>query len=204
MRPRLLFLLLLCLWPNLSHASTAHYAFDLLRKGKPIGRHEVTVRTTGARQEVDVTIRIDVGFGILPLYRYRHHSKEVWQAGILQTLNSSTDDNGSEFAVKANRQGKHLHVRGSGGTFQIAGNIFPTSYWNAATPQQTRLLDTQKGVVRQVTFRQEQGVQVMEGDLRMTLQYTGQTWSGLVFRHKDTDIVYRPITQAAAASSPPQ
>ena len=88
----------------------------------------------------------------MPVYRYVHRNTEVWQGDRLVSLDTRTDDNGDSFTVSARRTAEGIEVEGAEGRVLAPADILPTSYWRGDTINQTRLLDTQRGVIRQVAF----------------------------------------------------
>ncbi|MFN6940497.1 MAG: DUF6134 family protein, partial [Parvibaculum sp.] len=83
-------------------------------------------------------------------------------------------------------------------------NIIPTSYWNPATVEQTRLLDTQRGRIINVRVNETatrealvDGARVpvreyeMTGDLKLKLWYSPQMeWLNVIFRARGSDVDY--------------
>jgi len=182
-------------------------AFDILRDGAPIGRHTVAFRHVGASLQVEIAIDIEVGLAFLTLFRYRHRNRELWQGGRLVALETTTDDNGDYHEVRARRRADDLWVEGGEGAFAAPADILPTSYWNPATPAQTRLLDTQHGRLLQVSVAPAgretvtlAGEEVaarrfaMSGDLALDLWYTPRgRWLKVAFEARGGRVNYRPL-----------
>jgi hypothetical protein len=68
--------------------------FVALRDGSRIGRHKVDFQQQGDRLLVDIEIQFEVTFAVIPLFRYRHRDREVWQGDRLVELDARTDDGG--------------------------------------------------------------------------------------------------------------
>src|SRR5450432_3757912 len=93
---------------SLAAASLDHppsLAFDIVRKGSTIGYHTLRFTEEGARLIVDIEIRIKITFASIPVFRYEHDSREVWQDGQLVALDTRTNDDGEAFKVTARRDG---------------------------------------------------------------------------------------------------
>ena len=192
-------------------------SFDILRNGAVIGRHTMRFAEDGARLTVDIEIRIKVRFAAIPVFRYEHNSREIWQGGRLVALDTSTNDDGTPFRVKARADGDHLVVDGSVGHLIVPGDIMPTSYWDRRMVAQSEALDSQRGrVVHLVitpgapdTIEVDGALAATErygvsGDLDMTLWYLpGGEWAKLVFEAKGAPIVYVRRGTGAAADAPP-
>ena len=172
--------------------------FVVLRSGTPIGTHRVEVETVGDDIKVHVTIALDVAFGPIPLYKYRHDSQEIWRDGRLVRLDSRTDDDGEILALSVRSVPEGLRVEGSQGVFTAPPDTVPTSYWNSALASNRPLLDSQIGRLLQVVrVPLGAGRWRLEGELNLDIAYSPQgRWTGLSFRHKGADFVYVPRTLA--------
>lgn len=172
--------------------------FAVIRGGSPIGTHRVEVDNAGDETRVHVTIALDVSFGPVSLYKYRHDSRETWRDGRLLSLESHTDDDGDILAVSATSTIAGLRVTGAGGTFTAPANTVPTSYWNPALTADRPLLDSQVGRLLEVArVPLGSGRWRLEGELNLDIAYSPQgRWTGLSFKHKGADFVYVPRTLA--------
>ncbi|MEM7654007.1 MAG: DUF6134 family protein [Pseudomonadota bacterium] len=178
--------------------------FSVDREGSPLGTHATTIVKNGETVEVTVNIEFQVDLAFFTLYRYSHESKEVWRDGKLQTLNSTTDDDGTPFAVTAVRDGDIIRVTGEEGTIEIPGDTLPTSYWNPAFIQQSTVLDSQRGKLIEidVTAIEQETIDTptgrvdacryrLTGDLKFDIWYDDLgRWVALYFKAKGSDILY--------------
>lgn len=175
-------------------------AFVVLRDDTPIGVHQVEVWADGPETHVSVTISLDVGLGPIPLYRYRHASRETWLEGRLVRLDSRTDDDGEVMSVRAQATATGLRVTGSHGTFEAPADAVPTSYWNPGLVEARPLLDSQSGrllEVRRVVVAP--GRWRLSGDLQLEIAYSPDgVWSGMSFHHLGSDFHYQPRRNAGA------
>ena len=132
---------------------TGHLTFAIDRDGNQIGTHRIAFRRSGDRLTVKVAIDIEVGLGPIPLYTYTHRNTTTWRNGHLMAMDTTTDDNGEEFFVKARRTDDgRLAVETRDGRRTVAGDLLPSTYWMTATAEASRLLNTQKGGVDAVTI----------------------------------------------------
>jgi hypothetical protein len=112
---------------------------------------------------------------------------------------------GEDLAVDMTPDG--LWVEGAEGGFLAPKEIIPTSYWNPATIEQTRLLDTQRGGLMEVSI-QPFGKDAMAtgsavvplrkyaitGDLNLDVWYSEQgEWAKIAFEARGTTIDYAPV-----------
>ncbi len=191
--------------------------FTVLRDGAPIGTHRVEFKQEGDTLAVDISIDMVVKIALIPVYRYMHRSREIWRQGLLQSLEARTNDDGTRTEVRVRRQSGGLAVEGSGGSFLAPASTEPTSYWHEDMTLQSRLLDTQNGVIVDVTARKTgirratiagRDIDVrtyeLSGDLTSQLGYsaTGE-WVDLAFLARGSRIVYRRDAPPAAAAVTP-
>ncbi len=123
------------------------YAFHALLDDKPIGEHTFTVVVDGATRKVTSEASFDVKFLGMGLYHYRHHADEQWKGDCLETLSSTTDDDGKPASVHLERHGDANQVKTNAGTTTVPGCLMSYAYWNPAMREQARLLDPQTGKV---------------------------------------------------------
>ncbi|HUA54263.1 MAG TPA: DUF6134 family protein [Candidatus Sulfotelmatobacter sp.] len=190
--------------------------FDILRKGAVIGEHVMRFTDDGPRRIVDIEIRIKVTFASIPLFRYEHTSREVWQGGRLVALDTRTDDDGTHYRVAARAEGDHLVVDGRAGHLILPGDLMPTSYWDRRMMLRSEALDSQRGRVVHlvITPPAPDTVEVdgapaetarygVSGDLDMTLWYLPDgEWAKLVFEAKGAPIEYVRRAAGAAVDAP--
>ncbi len=185
---------------------TRDIAFAILSGDDPIGHHSVSFERNGEDIIVQIDIGIEVRFAFLTLFRYRHENREVWRDGRLVALDTWTDDDGTRLTVTARQTPAGLRIEGADGTYLASPDIVPTSYWNPATTEQTRLLDTQSGRLLEVAI-QPSGLDVMAagpnevplrkyvmtGDLNLDLWYTEHgEWAKIAFEARGSTIDYAP------------
>jgi hypothetical protein len=141
--------------------------FSVFRNGQQIGRHTLSFQHEGGNRTVTVSVNFAVKALGLVAYRYTHNAKEVWSGSALQSLASTTDDNGRKFAVRIQRGANGLMVErvsppntmpvsaADQGTVVMPPEIkhevqpfsmLPTSNWNMGQVAQSVLLNTQYGI----------------------------------------------------------
>jgi hypothetical protein len=133
------------------------WRFQALLDGKPIGTHRFTLST----QDGVSTLRSEASFDVkllgLTVYRYRHQATEHWRGGCLVGLTSTTDDDGTRFAVQASQHDGALRVSATKGqtaqpAHTLPGCVMTYAYWNPAMRQQGQLLNAQTGRYETVTI----------------------------------------------------
>lgn len=194
----------LVLAPSVAAAAGLDAAFDIIRKGDRIGFHAVDVEETGdGGYRVETRIEMQVKFGPIPVFRYQHVSTETWRDGVLQTVESRTDNNGKAETLTARREGDGLAIDGTRFKGEGPGDAIPSSYWNKAIVSTRTLLDTQNG--RLIDVRIENLGQTptptgaaaeqhkLTGTVDLNLWYAGERWVGADFVVRGQQLTYRLI-----------
>jgi hypothetical protein len=125
--------------------------FQVCRNGSPIGTHRLDFNTHGTttRVRIDATFRIGIGF--LTLYRYRHQGMEIWRDGAFQSLDTTTDDNGTSFRVQAARAAAGILIKATGLPDRLApANTLPLTHW-AEAAMSAPLFNPQTGAMLRET-----------------------------------------------------
>lgn len=188
----------------------ADLAFAATRNGKPLGYHRIAFSEDGPRLIAEIEIAFEVKLAFIPLYRYRHRNREVWQDGRLVELATRTDDDGTDFEVEAKAAGGMLLVTGSSGRLELPGDILPSSYWDERMMQRGEWLDTQSGrlahsqVSAQPAAPLELGGRTVDarrydlkGDITCSLWYHEGRWVRLQFAASDGSVIeYAPADPA--------
>ncbi|PHS78842.1 MAG: hypothetical protein COB59_04820 [Rhodospirillaceae bacterium] len=130
-------------------AASKTLEFTVTRDGSAIGTHAYTIDTNGADTTVSVSTDIRVKALFLTVYKFIHESKEVWSNGKLVSLNSTTDDDGTEKSLKIEAKNGQLMVEAvvnKQNRLQYAAlSAIPASLWNPATVKQNMIVNTLDG-----------------------------------------------------------
>ena len=144
----------------------AKIAFDVLRKGKPFGKHTVAFnQTADGTLKVTTDVDLKVKIGPFTAFRYELDSVETWQDGQLVELSGRTNDDGDKTSVQATLDEAALRVEGSAFKGRVSPNIIPSSHWNINQVRSSEMLSTEDGSVLNMTI-------VPKG--RETLKIAGQ------------------------------
>jgi hypothetical protein len=122
-------------------------AFTVTRNGKPIGSHVYTFDRHGKRTVVEIKTNIEFRLFSLPVYRFKHVSREIWDGNQLVRLTSTTDDNGDPVVLDVRADGPVLRVGGPDDAVEVDAKAVPASLWNRAVVGRERLLDTVNGAL---------------------------------------------------------
>jgi len=121
------------------------WRFDVLRHEDVIGEHVFTFSQDGQDFVVEVAIDIAVGMLGITLFRFTHRAEEVWRDGRLQSLVTTTDDDGTPWSVEARRRDGALRGWVNGEDIDVPGGAIPASLWHRDTTRAPALLDTIDG-----------------------------------------------------------
>lgn len=146
--------------PLPAFAATGPRVFTLYRGDKKIGEQTLEVSRSGNQINVAVDIDIDVRILGLSAYTYQLSSREVWSGGMLQRLESRSNDNGTPHRVAAIRGGDTLKIDGSGFTGNVSGNPATTTYWSQAFLSRSTWISTQDGKPMQVSASKGGAIEV--------------------------------------------
>jgi hypothetical protein len=137
-------------------ASTTQHSelfnFKVYLDDRLIGKHEVTINRNEDSKSVRTVADFDVRFMYIPVYSYTHESVELWNNGCLQKIETRTDDNGDNYYIDANRDGKALEIETQDGKRSLDGCIRTFAYWDPRLLDAERLLNTQTGEYQQVSI----------------------------------------------------
>lgn len=193
--------LAVCVAGALPAAATESIAFSVVRDGTPIGTHRIDIARTGSEIRVEVAIDLLVKIAFVPVYRYTHRNREIWRDGRLQSIDTTTDDNGTPLFVRGRVAGNGVRVESSSGTFVAPADVIPTSYWARETVARDRLLDSQNGRLLAVSVVPETAAgggpgtkYRVTGDLAIELWYDARDrLRRLAFDLRGARFEYRPI-----------
>jgi hypothetical protein len=192
---------------KLEHAT--QLSFRVMRNGKPIGTHAISIEPAGEGFDVHIAVDIAYSIGPITLYRYTLRGLEQWRGGQLVRLDAHTDDDGTANFASAVRQGQDLWVTGSASAgYRAPPNALPGTHWNRneldgpwINPQDGKLLTHTVADAGPDSVALADGSRVgaerfvVNGDVRMELWYTAdRRWVSLRAPARDgSTILYDPI-----------
>jgi Family of unknown function (DUF6134) len=111
---------LLPAWPLWAAAQAgkvpADRIFDVLLKGKTIGRHAITFTPQGSGFWAATRLELKVKLAFISLLDMSHQSRELWQDGRLTQLESMTEDDGKVFEVTGAATGEGIRLQSESGS----------------------------------------------------------------------------------------
>jgi hypothetical protein len=166
-------------------ASARDLRFRVLYRGKSVGTHSVTFQADGERLIVVTHIDITVKVLFFTAFRLRHDAEEVWLAGRLDSVKSTTDDNGTQLKVSGYSAGDGFRIIGEDGPFlAAAGLLTSNTLWDRRLVHESRMIDVQHGGEVGLVARLigEEQVDTPQGPVRATrYQMITPHYAGTVF-----------------------
>ena len=179
------------------------FDYEILREGKPVGSHRVTVQRGDGRTRVLSNSNIEVGLLGLTFYRFQYESEEEWDDRGLRRLLVSVNDDGEQMELSGKRDGGRFVWRiGDSKPMVQQMPVYPTNHWNSSVLSQSRVLNTLTGNINRVSIQKERPArgerpQVQRfrytGDLNLDAWYDDSgRWLGMRFQGRDdSTIEYR-------------
>jgi hypothetical protein len=123
--------------------------FNILVDGKRAGAYHLTItRADDGTYTATAQANVRVSY-LVYTYTYSYQGTEVWKAGRLVSLSSSTNDDGKRFQVSAATDGTNLRVTVNGQEHATRPDVWTTTYWRLPDPkfrnQAVPLLDADTG-----------------------------------------------------------
>jgi hypothetical protein len=143
--------------------------FQVLRDGSQIGEHRINFRTDGDRLAITTQIDIEIEALVFSVFRFTHRAEEIWDAGRLVSIKSTTDDDGTALQVSGSVVPEGFRIVGIGGPFLAARTLMTSNtLWDPRIVRESRLLDAQRGGEMGLIARQlpDEMVETPRGQVR--------------------------------------
>lgn len=126
--------------------------YRVLRGGGEVGRHRVRFDHQGGALTVETEVRITVTFAFITLFRYALDARETWRDGRLVALESSTDDDGDRYTVRAVAEGDAIVVEAGTESWTAPATVSPSSLWHRDMARGSLLIGIEQGDRIEVAF----------------------------------------------------
>ena len=125
--------------------------FDIIRKNKVIGSHEIKFTENDDGLLVETNINIEVKILFITAYKFFHQSKEIWENGNFIKINGHSDfEDEREYFIEGEVTDDFFVATGMDGELKLNKNLIPSNFWNQDVMYQNEIFDTQKGIVRKL------------------------------------------------------
>ena len=130
--------------------------FDIIRKKKVIGQHEIEFLKEDDILKVITNINIDVKILFFPAYKFSHNSVEFWHENNFIGIDAYTDfEDEREYFIKGEDSQGFFIASGMDGNLELNIDILPSNFWNIKILKEKEIFDTQKGIVRKIKVKDE-------------------------------------------------
>ncbi|MDA0785695.1 MAG: DUF6134 family protein [Proteobacteria bacterium] len=182
--------------------------FEVDFDGRPIGEHALTFESQpDGSLNVAIDIDLAIKFGPFTVFSYSQQNRTRWRGGQLVSLQSETDDDGTQHRLRAIAEAGALRVLTEEATFKVTASMLPSTYWMASTVHQNQLLNSQTGELLEIAVRKLGRTSVagpagaipathyrMDGDLEIDLWYDdSDVLVGLAFEARGAQVAYRLV-----------
>ena len=128
--------------------------FDVIRKNKIIGEHEILFSENNGNLIIETNIDIEVKILFIKAYEFFHKSKEIWKDGSFIKIDGYSDfEDEREYFIKGEVKDGFLFASGMDGELELDKNLIPSNFWNIDVMYQDEIFDTQKGIVRKLDVK---------------------------------------------------
>jgi hypothetical protein len=163
--------------------------FDVYRKGARVGRHKVEFERDGVQLKVTSHFKLKVKLLFITAYKFEFESIGLWKDGVLRSLTSATNDNGSESTVEAYlAEDGTFYSAGRKGTFEGDDWVYPSNHWNVGAVDSSVVLNTINGQLAKVEIlgRGIENVETESGIVAAErFEYTGDLRDTTVWYDRD-------------------
>lgn len=183
------------------------YEYEILRKGVPVGSHQVQLENRDDHTKVVSRSEIKIGLLGLTFYHFRYESQEEWDEQGLRRLLVKVDDDGEPLRIDGHRRGDwFVWTVNDVDSKTHEMPVYPTNHWNSSVLSQSRVLNTLTGLINKVSIQPNQEETLKfngalgevkgyrySGELRLESWYDSNgRWMGMRFKGQDgSTIEYR-------------
>lgn len=190
--------------------------FEILRNGSPFGRHYLEFEEDGDRVKVDISIDMKASLAFLTFFEYKHRNTEIKRGGQLVSIDAFTNDDGKEWFVEARLEGDSIVVERTRDNYEAPKTIGVATYWDKTMLEHDKLLNTQKGMVQEISvtkldveqvevageyiLAQRFKISIPERDIHVWYHTETDQWVGLRFNIRGSELDYRRLTPITSSS----
>ena len=128
--------------------------FDIIRKNKVIGSHEIKFIENDDILLVETNINIEVKILFITAYKFEHQSTETWDKGNFIKIEAHSDfEDEREYFIKGHDENNLFLASGMDGKLKLDENILPSNFWNINILKEKEIFDTQKGIMRKIEVK---------------------------------------------------
>jgi hypothetical protein len=115
-----------------------------------VGGLELAINRAGDQATVKVSMKILVRILMVPAYRFKHSSTEVWAGDRLASLTAQTSDNGDDFAISMKQTGDSHEIQSADGLARQTGTRLTELLWCEGAAKSGAIISTLTGNVSDI------------------------------------------------------
>ena len=139
-------ILLIFIWSQNVFAVNS-WQFKVFYGDQEIGEHHFLVKKEGDNSRVTIEADFNIDIFFINVYSYKHENIEVWKDSCLNSIESSTDDNGDKFKVIGINNDEVFKINSKLGIDEAEGCINTFAYWDMDFLDNDSLLNSQTGEI---------------------------------------------------------
>ncbi|QLH38964.1 MAG: hypothetical protein HWD60_08465 [Defluviicoccus sp.] len=143
--------------------------------------------TDGGLTTVRTEIELDVRWGPITMFRYRHESLEYWQSDRLQAITSRTEEGVRPILSRGTGKGRICPARPLGENTSDQVLLTSNNLWTRAITREQQIIDAQWGTIVPLAWDEAERQQISDGldvdhfrfstpEWRGSVWYDGPTW----------------------------
>lgn len=136
--------LFLTLWVQNVHAVES-WQFKVFYGDTEIGEHHFNVVKIDDKQKVEINADFNVDILFINVYSYKHNNIETWKDSCLNSIDSSTIDDGETFLVEGFDEKGTFKIKSNLGYEEVDGCVKTFAYWDKRFLDSEALLNSQTG-----------------------------------------------------------
>jgi Family of unknown function (DUF6134) len=109
------------------------YTFAILKDGAPVGVHRVAFDRSGTRIAIREATAIEVRLAVIPIYRFEHEARQIWENGRAVRIDATTNDNGKELQITVRPDGQGYIRTVNGRVDRFNASMAVLAFWNKDT-----------------------------------------------------------------------
>lgn len=144
------------------------WEFRVTLDDREIGYHHFERSQSGSLEQVDIEARFKVKVMFFTAYQYAHDNSETWDGNCLKSIESTTDDNGTDYAISGSESGSGFSLVRNQEPASLTQDCIQTfAYWNPDILNADVLLNAQTGQHQPVdiVFQGQRNIEVRGVDV---------------------------------------
>jgi hypothetical protein len=124
--------------------------YTIFNDEEDVGGLELAFNRNGDQATVNVSMKILVRILMVPAFRFKHSSTEVWSQERLKTLIANTSDNGDRFAISMKQVGDQHEIKSEDGLNTHKGTRLTELLWCEGAARGGAVISTLTGNVSDI------------------------------------------------------